>query len=221
MFEEKTSLIKAIAQVWRAASPVVVLELSVGLCGLVAVGFGFFHYLVSANQSVACTLPQELSDQFSQSVVVSIGGAVEEPGLIPVKPGTRLGQAIDQAGGFKPEADKAFINKQLNLASLVTDQQQVYIPFISESVIAAAKPIDQVADDEATSTSIPAASAPTSTGISINTASAAELETLPGIGAKRADDIIQNRPYQSLTELTDKKIISTSLFTDIEAVISL
>jgi DNA uptake protein ComE-like DNA-binding protein len=103
----------------------------------------------------------------------------------------------------------------------VTDQQQVYIPFISESVIAAAKPIDQVADDEATSTSIPAASAPTSTGISINTASAAELETLPGIGAKRADDIIQNRPYQSLTELTDKKIISTSLFTDIEAVISL
>jgi DNA uptake protein ComE-like DNA-binding protein len=57
--------------------------------------------------------------------------------------------------------------------------------------------------------------------ISINKASASELMELKGIGEKRASDIIAARPYISLEELLGKKVITQSIFDDIEDLISL
>ena len=52
--------------------------------------------------------------------------------------------------------------------------------------------------------------------ISINSASQAELEALAGIGEKRAEDIISNRPYQNLEELLSKAVLSETLFSDLK-----
>jgi DNA uptake protein ComE-like DNA-binding protein len=57
--------------------------------------------------------------------------------------------------------------------------------------------------------------------ISINTASTQELESLPGIGKKRAASIIAQRPYQQLEELLTKKVLSEGVFNNLQGLISL
>ena len=57
--------------------------------------------------------------------------------------------------------------------------------------------------------------------ISINTASSETLETLSGVGEKRASDLIENRPYSQLDELVDKNVFSQSLFDSLKNELSL
>ena len=57
--------------------------------------------------------------------------------------------------------------------------------------------------------------------ISINTADNKSLETLPGIGEKRASDIIANRPYSRINELVTKKVLSQNQFEAIKDLISI
>lgn len=51
--------------------------------------------------------------------------------------------------------------------------------------------------------------------LDINSASEAELQALPGIGDKRAADIIKNRPYKGKDELVQKKIIPEGVYAKI------
>ncbi|HQL11330.1 MAG TPA: helix-hairpin-helix domain-containing protein, partial [Candidatus Woesebacteria bacterium] len=57
--------------------------------------------------------------------------------------------------------------------------------------------------------------------ISINTADSKSLEALPGIGEKRASDIIANRPYGSINELLTKEVLTQTLFDEIKELISI
>ena len=57
---------------------------------------------------------------------VQVGGAVRSPGVVVVRPGERVADAISRAGGVTPEADTAAIN----LARRVLDQDQVIVPKI-------------------------------------------------------------------------------------------
>jgi DNA uptake protein ComE-like DNA-binding protein len=57
--------------------------------------------------------------------------------------------------------------------------------------------------------------------ISINNAEGKSLETLPGIGEKRASDIIANRPYSSINELLSKEVLSQTLFDSIKELITI
>ena len=121
-------------------------------------------------------------------VYVHVAGQVGDPGLIHLDDGARVATAIEKAGGATDDADLS----RVNLAAQVIDGQQVYVP----------------ADGEA---GAPAAADPASAGgsveavINVNTASADQLEELPGIGPARAADLLEwraeNGPFESVEDL--------------------
>lgn len=128
-------------------------------------------------------------------VYVDVDGAVVRPGVYRLKDGARVSQAIDAAGGLTTEADVTGLNR----ASKVTDGQKIYVPTVGEQQAAAAV-------DGAESGSATTSGAGSSSGlVNINTASAAELQTLSGIGPSMAQSIIDERskngPFASVDDL--------------------
>ena len=109
-------------------------------------------------------------------VIVYITGAVPRPGVYALPKNARVQDAISAAGGFLAEAEKS----QINLAALLEDGEKLDIPYIE-----GASPI--------LATPGPTVVAVTTELININTASAAELDTLPGIGPSLAQRIIEYR----------------------------
>lgn len=116
-------------------------------------------------------------------VYVDVDGAVVRPGVYRLKDGARVSQAIDAAGGLTSEADVTGLNR----ASKITDGQKIYVPTVGEQQAAAA-----VGGAESGAATTPGAGS--SSGlVNINTASAAELQTLSGIGPSMAQSIIDER----------------------------
>ncbi len=109
-------------------------------------------------------------------VIVYITGAVPRPGVYALPKDARIQDAISAAGGFLAEADKS----QINLAALLEDGEKLEIPFIAGGAPVLGTPGPTVV-------------AVTTELININTASAAELDTLPGIGPTLAQKIIEYR----------------------------
>jgi competence protein ComEA len=109
-------------------------------------------------------------------VVVDVTGAVQKPGVYRLPEGSRVEEAVQRAGGATGKAEL----DSLNLAARLADGQQVVVP---EHVPGAA----------------PDAPAAAGTGgeedgpISLSTATAAELDTIDGIGPVTAEDIIKFR----------------------------
>lgn len=128
-------------------------------------------------------------------VYVDVDGAVVRPGVYRLKDGARVSQAIDAAGGLTAEADVTGLNR----ASKVADGQKIYVPTVGEQQAAAA-----VGGAESSAATTPGAGS--SSGlVNINTASAAELQTLSGIGPSMAQSIIdertQNGAFASVDDL--------------------
>ncbi len=121
-------------------------------------------------------------------VIVYITGAVPRPGVYALPKNARVQDAISAAGGFLAEAEKS----QINLAALLEDGEKLDIPYLE-----GASPV--------LGTPVPAVVTSTTELIDINIASAAELETLPGIGPTTAQKIIdyreQNGPFLSTEDI--------------------
>ncbi len=115
-------------------------------------------------------------------IAVHICGQVVSPGVVYLETGSRIKDAVDAAEGFTEDADRDW----LNLASYLKDGERVYVPAKEET--AGFGPADRIAGAEGKEKD---------TGqnavININTADAARLTTLPGIGTGRANDIIAYR----------------------------
>lgn len=128
-------------------------------------------------------------------VYVDVDGAVVRPGVYRLKDGARVSQAIDAAGGLTAEADVTGLNR----ASKVTDGQKIYVPTVGEQHAAAA--VDGAESGAGTTSGAGSLSGL----VNINTASAAELQTLSGIGPSMAQSIIDERskngPFASVDDL--------------------
>ncbi|SPT62353.1 ComE operon protein 1 [Aerococcus viridans] len=140
------------------------------------------------------------SSAANETWYVDIKGAVKIPQVVPVTPGMRVHDVVEMAGGVTGEADQS----QVNLAQLVTDQMVIYVPKMGEEVSPSTEAL--VADSQVTESDVSVRSGdPYSDGglVNINTADATMLQTLSGIGEKRAADIINYRETNGLFETID------------------
>lgn len=110
----------------------------------------------------------------NDEVVVHVGGEVNEPGLYTMPAGARVADAVEEAGGALPDADLDL----LNLARPLADGERVLVGV----------PEEEMPGDGGAATG--GGQGPT---VNINTASEEELRSLPGIGEKKARQIIDHR----------------------------
>lgn len=142
----------------------------------------------------------------SAPIAVHVIGAVPRPGLYNFPEGARVQDAIDAAGGLFAEANA----NGLNLAALLEDGQQLDIPYVPGS-----EPTQSVNLPSSDETATPNPNSGEDL-ININTASLAELDTLPGIGLITAQKIIDyrtvNGPFQTIEDIMNVAGIGPSTF---------
>jgi DNA uptake protein ComE-like DNA-binding protein len=159
---------------------------------------------------VAQTQSASKSAAANSTITVDVAGAVKKPGLYHLTQPARVADAIAQAGGFSESADAVYVAQKLNLATQLTHDSKVYIPSIGENW---SPPSSPVSSTETTTS-------PTSTIININSASKTVLMELPGVGEVTAQKIISNRPYGVITELTEREVVTESVYNKIMTQIS-
>lgn len=167
-----------------------------GIAGFARLGTGQKAPLIFSSAAAAETEPEPVSSRATERSVkkvsetrpdsperdfpVYITGAVMNPGVYRVSRGSYLFELVEMAGGFTDNAAA----EGINLAGRLEPEAHIIIP-------------DVFSEPEAPRVRSGAAAGPVSGSVKplldINTASAAELEALPGIGAKTAGDIIAFR----------------------------
>lgn len=125
----------------------------------------------------------------SAEVTVHVVGQVERPGVVTLPAGSRVGAALDEAGGTTSRADLTGVN----LARPLVDGEQVVVPRPGETVTAA--PGAPGASGAPAGAPAAGGGAAPGTGglVDLNTADLATLETLPGVGPVLAQRIVDWR----------------------------
>ncbi|HET7235460.1 MAG TPA: ComEA family DNA-binding protein [Actinomycetota bacterium] len=139
-------------------------------------------------------------------VLVDVAGWVRDPGVYEFADGARVIDAIEAAGGARPGA----LLEALNLAAPLSDGTQILVPREGDPL---AQPV-------------PGGTVPGTAGalVNVNTASAAELETLPGVGEVIAQRIVDHRtangPFTSVEQLLDVSGIGDSILESIRELVT-
>lgn len=171
-------------------------KLGMALLGSIVV----VYLLIAQNPDpVANKEPSAVADvEFAGSIFVHVVGEVNEPGLYELELGSRVSDAIDVAGGFTAKA----VQSSVNLARNLSDGEQVIIA--SE---------DQFQADSGTSL------------VSLNRATAEDLDTLPGVGPALANRIIEYRSsigsFSDVRQLREVSGIGEKMFAKIKDLVTL
>lgn len=190
---------KTLFQTWS-----VLLSKVIVVIGLLFVFWGGYEFYDYSNTSqVQSLVTTTCGVESSHTVFVDVSGAVVAPGLYELESNSRFSQAIEAAGGFSVLADAEFVSKQTNMAQFVTDGEKIYIP--------------QKGEHNKSNETLQLGQA----FVSLNQATIEELMSLSGIGEKRAEDIVENRPYHSIEDLENIGVISSSLFNQIKPQLTL
>ena len=131
-----------------------------------------------SDQPQPAAIPAVAAPGPASTLLVFVSGAVADPGLYELAIGARIADAIADAGGILPTADAG---KLPDMAGILHDGHQVNVPFARGS------------------------SAATSVKLDVNTASAIELEAIPGVTSDIAQAIVDARaawgPFANLSDL--------------------
>ncbi|MDE0547008.1 ComEA family DNA-binding protein [Microbacterium sp. C7(2022)] len=148
------------------------LALTVGI-GIVRGALAPTEPVPVASDTVDAPAVTPAPDAAPAELYVHVAGAVRAPGLYVLAAGARVVDAVAAAGGFADDADRSAVN----LARVVTDGEQLYVPTPGEQIATPAEP----------------AGAPGDGRVNLNTADVAALDTLPRIGPAIAQRIIDWR----------------------------
>ena len=142
-----------------------------------------------------------------------VAGAVARPGLVRVAAGSRVADAIAAAGGGLPDADL----DRLNLAAKVADGQRI-------PVVKVGQPGAPVPGDASGGLGSDPTGAVGAGPIDLNTATPAQLDTLPGVGPSLSAAIIGERErrggFTSVDQLRDVRGIGDKRFADIKSLVT-
>ena len=160
-----------------------------------------------AEDEPAATPSVGVAGESAASVVVSVVGSVARPGLVTLPQGARVADAVAAAGGLLPDTDPAAVN----LAAVVSDGQQVAVGIPGAGVAGG------TADD--------GSGAVTGAGpVDLNTATAADLDALPGIGPVLAQRMVEHRerngPFRSVEQLDDVPGIGPATYAELAELVA-
>lgn len=170
---------------------------------------------VEAGIEYATIVPAQEQDQVGQTsgatqVMVHVAGHVYSPGVYALDTGQRIVDAIRAAGGAQPIADL----NTINLALLVKDGDQVYVPAVGEVQLSPATG----------RIGISSATGENEFPVNINSATAPQLDSLPGIGPSTAAAIVGHRdkfgPFASTSGLLDVAGIGPAKFEAIKDLVT-
>lgn len=149
-----------------------------------------------------------------QNVTCDISGAVKNQGVYTLKKGARLNELITAAGGLKTNAQI----KNVNRALILNDQDKIRIPYKGEKITKKAI-VESYSSDSAEPNTAEVASDTSvaeNNKVNINTADAAQLQKLNGIGEKKAQQIIsyrqKNGQFKAVDELKQVSGIGDKTF---------
>lgn len=149
--------------------------------------------------------------QAAEPYYVYVCGAVGAPGVYRLAPGTRVYEAVAEAGGFAENADREWLNQ----AEQVTDGQKLYI--YSEEETRQMEESGQTAGMAGTQNG---GSGQEQAKVNLNTADRELLMTLPGIGEAKADAILQYRtekgPFSAIEDILQVSGIKDAVFSKIK-----
>lgn len=175
-----------------------IVPIMLGTVGLLLLLFGLFQMLQNRSPEPSIVFEESKEDEVSE-IIVDIEGAVISPGVYKLKSDERIVDALAKAGGLSEEADRDWVEKNLNLAGKLSDGLKIYIPRQGEEILSS---------DASGSAAGPV--------MNINNASVADLKSLSGVGDVTAQKIIDGRPYSNINELLEKKIVGASTFDKIK-----
>lgn len=184
-------------------------KIIIGIAIVIAiVVIGLYFYKESKNDytyddtlAVTTENEEETKDEENEEkeeITIHIIGEVKYPGIVILKSGQRIVDAIEAAGG---ETDEADLNK-LNLAQILSDGDKIYVP----------NKTDEIEDYKDTTGK--------SSTVNLNTATLEELTSLPGIGESTAQKIIdyrkENGKFKTIEDLKNVSGIGESKFDNIK-----
>jgi competence protein ComEA len=149
------------------------------------------------------------------SLAVHVAGAVAHPGVVELRAGARVIDAVEAVGGASADGDL----DRLNLAAKVVDGQRVYVAKVGQS-----DPGLGAGDGGTVDPGGSSAGATAGGKVNVNTATQAQLEELPGIGPTFAQSIIAERQrrggFRSVNDLRSVRGIGDKRFADLAPLVA-
>ena len=200
----------------------------IAIAGIVAIGIMYFIYnknqvkedINIENEILVNNVSTNENNTNDDIVIIHITGSVKNPGIVKLKEGSRIEDAIEAAGGLTENAD---ITK-VNLAYVVEDGTKIKIPSASEEDIGDEDIIDSKSGDNIIIEENTISSNNSKQTININKATEKEFETLPGIGPSLASKIIeyrnQNGKFGSIEDIKNVNGIGDNKYEKIKDLIT-